>query len=118
LEKRSWSDGLESQWEGVEVAGAVETAFGDLTQVADRLSQARAGTENARVGVQIEQALDGVTLAVNALLASADIKCTLAQPPVEVNTRPRGPNGEMITRCFHAPAHCWNGIGNRITPCP
>lgn len=92
--------------------------MGDLAKAGLRLVQYRAIQEDARSGVHVSNAIDSVVLAMDALVAGDDIKCTLAQPPEDMNTRPRGPSGALITRCFHKPAHCWDGVGSRIDPCP
>jgi len=61
--------------------------------------------------------LQGLGLSVSAMFAAADIECNIVQPPKPVDTRPRGANKAMVTRCRHNPAHCWDGQGNYIS-CP
>jgi hypothetical protein len=101
--------------EGSDVTATHQTAF-ELIQIADRLS-ARRGEGSQRYDVHVTHAVSSIALAVNALFASADVKCDLVDPPEDVNTRPRGPHNEMITQCFHYPPHCWNGQGQQIS-CP
>jgi hypothetical protein len=113
-----WTDRSKSQWQGLEAPDDVRRALGDLTKVGDRLIQVRAFRAETRAASHVNNAVGGVVLAISALMATGDIKCTLADPPEEVDTRPRGPGGAMITKCFHKPAHCWDGIGNQINPCP
>jgi hypothetical protein len=55
--------------------------------------------------------------AIEALQAASRTKCTLASPPKDINTRPQGPDGELIMRCEHDPAHCWSFTGKQIA-CP
>jgi hypothetical protein len=117
-EEQESEDSWEAHWEGLEASEDVGRALGDLARVGDRLVQVRALRAEPRSEAHIRNAVDGVVLAISALVASGDIKCNLARPPEDVDTRPRGPAGAMITKCFHQPAHCWDGIGNRIDPCP
>ncbi|MDQ4096777.1 MAG: hypothetical protein M3144_02760 [Actinomycetota bacterium] len=51
------------------------------------------------------------------LMAAVDYQCTLADPPESIKGRPIGPNGNMMHKCFHDPAHCWDGTW-QSTRCP
>lgn len=57
-------------------------------------------------------------LAAAAVAASVDTKCTIGgEAEADVYRRPHGQNDEMIERCKHKKAHCWDGAGNLIR-CP
>jgi hypothetical protein len=55
-----------------------------------------------------------------AAASSADVvdaKCNLAAGAVEIESRPDGPNNDLILRCRHDPPHCWTYTGTSIK-CP
>jgi hypothetical protein len=95
--------------------GILESAFdlqrrgASLLRIAGQLDPARAW--------QVRMSMSSIGIAVTGLFAACDTKCTLAGDPVPVRTRPEGPNDDMITRCEHDPAHCWDGSGRKID-CP
>jgi hypothetical protein len=113
-----WTGGSGAKWEGLDAPEDVRAALGDLGTAGRTLARVRASRDERWSVSHVDNALNGVFLAANALLASPDIMCDLADPPADVDTRPIGPGGSMVTKCFHKPAHCWDGIGNQIKPCP
>jgi hypothetical protein len=94
----------------------VDQAAGDLVGIADGLAELARQSSGPRT-VQLRSAVYALGNAVSALCAAADIECNIVQPPAPVDTRPRGPNNDMVTQCTHDPTHCWDGIGINIT-CP
>lgn len=94
----------------------VEQVAGDLVYIADGLAELVRRSSGPRT-VQLRSAVYSLGNAITALCAAADIECNITQPPASVDTRPRGPNDDMITRCTHNPAHCWNGTGVKMA-CP
>jgi hypothetical protein len=93
----------------------VEAAF-ELQRYGSAL-QRMAGQLDRRSARLVVTAMSSVGIAATALFAAADTQCTLDDEPADVRTRPEGPNHDMITRCEHDPAHCWDGNG-RYTTCP
>jgi|SRR6266487_3870233 len=95
----------------------LRSATAQLLDVSARLSSLARENPDPSVSAHLATAMDALGASVTALFASVDIKCTLAEPPSEVDTRPRGPDNEMVTKCFHEPAHCWSGAGKYVV-CP
>lgn len=98
------------------VVDAVLTTAWQLQQSGDRLGRVISELPDESAS-RMAPALYALGLSVTAMFAAADIECNLAQPPKAVETRPRGPNHAMVTKCRHTPAHCWDGQGNYIS-CP
>lgn len=101
-----------------EAVGGIQEAIAGLTEIGDRLGELGYESAEPRMRVFLDHAIGSVAGAVNALYATGNVKCNLAQPPADLDTRPRGPDHRMITKCFHNPAHCWDGTGNYVDPCP
>lgn len=98
-----------------QLEGVIRSVLGVAGEVTKLVS---VGNVPPRFLINIGQAVESLALAANALMAAADIKCTLAKPPSDVRIRPRGPAGELITECIrHDPQHCWTGSGQQIS-CP
>jgi hypothetical protein len=95
----------------------------ELVDLAFRLQQFNDGLQHAasvldrRSSRLVTTAMSALGMAATALFAAADTKCTQGGTEADVRTRPEGPNHDMITRCEHDPAHCWNGVGSSIK-CP
>lgn len=66
--------------------------------------------------MQVQRALVSLAVASTAMYAAVEARCTLDQPPTELDTEPRGPDHKLITRCKHFPPHCWEGT--TFVPCP
>ncbi len=112
------SSEADTRWEGLQSTWDVGRAVEDVSRANDRLVRIEVERSEPRLAFHLEHAASGLALAVNAMFASADVKCTLAQPPEDVRTRSSGPDGDMVTKCFHDPPHCWDGGGHRVNPCP
>jgi hypothetical protein len=108
----------DSRWDGLRSTWDVGEVVEDISRVKDRLVTVEAEHPETGRALHLEHAVSGLALAVNAMFASADVKCTLLEPPEDVVTRSAGPDGDMITKCFHDPPHCWDGNGRRLKPCP
>jgi hypothetical protein len=69
--------------------------------------------------IDTDRIISVLQTALLAFAAANDIKCTAdGKEPVDLHTRPEGPDGEMIMRCEHDPSHCYSyGEGHRIS-CP
>lgn len=93
----------------------LESAF-DLQRRAASLQPITGQLDPARAW-QVVISMSSIGVAVTGLFAACDTKCTISGDPVPVRTRPEGPNEDMITRCEHDPAHCWDGSGRKID-CP
>jgi hypothetical protein len=104
-----------AEFEG-EVADTIFASAWRLLEVGDRLGQTVNELPDESAS-HMMTALEALGLSVSAMFAAADIECNLAQPPKAVDTRPRGANKAMVTRCRHNPPHCWDGHGDYIT-CP
>lgn len=50
---------------------------------------------------------------VNALLAASSAKCTLANPPADIDVLP-GSTGDLIMRCQHPQPHMWDLEGHKL----
>jgi hypothetical protein len=109
-----------AEWEGLRGVTSIASEYGaivaQISAVSQRLVSLRAVSQRGS-GANLYYAITALGLAANALFASADTKCTLAEPPEDVETRPIGPDDSMMTRCYHEPSHCWNGQGSRVN-CP
>jgi hypothetical protein len=64
------------------------------------------------VNLHVAMALAGTSSA-----AAVDIRCDLAAGAVDIESRPDGPNNDLILRCRHDLAHCWTCIGTSMK-CP
>jgi hypothetical protein len=103
-----------------ELRQIVLEAASQLILVGDRLSSIiGSGRRGAFADGQLASVTELLGFTVSALFAAVDTKCGLdpGSEPTDVDTRPRGPNHHMITRCRHNPPHCWDGQGTFI-PCP
>jgi hypothetical protein len=109
-----------TEWEGLHGAKDIPSGYGaivaQISTVSEQLVLLRSTAQRGS-GAHLYYAIAALGSAANALFASANTKCTLAEPPEDVETRPIGPDESMVTRCYHAPSHCWNGEGARIS-CP
>jgi hypothetical protein len=109
-----------AEWEGLRGVANIASEYGGLVSqistVSRQLVSLRA-TNQRGSGANLYYAITALGLAANALFASADTKCDLANPPEDVETRPNGPDDSMMTRCYHDPSHCWDGNGARVK-CP
>jgi hypothetical protein len=106
--------------EDPELREIVVEAASQLNLVGDRLSSIiGSGRRGAFADGQLASVRELLGFTVSALFASIDTKCDLdpSNAPTDVDTRPRGPNHHMITRCRHNPPHCWDGQGAFIA-CP
>jgi hypothetical protein len=101
-----------------EIESEVRRFHASLAEVADRLTEMSGDWSGTRFETYVGDAVFGIRTAATALYAAADMRCTLEQPPSDLDTRPRGPDKRMITQCFHDPAHCWDGTGTYVDPCP
>jgi len=94
----------------MEAARQVQEIGSGLGEIADRLPLTSQ--------VQLTSALDLMGIAVTAMFACVDKKCDWdGLPPSPIESRPRGPNRDLIQRCRHDPPHCWDGNDKNI-PCP
>lgn len=94
----------------VESAQQVMAIGSDLAEIVDRVPWAGQ--------VQLAAALDLMGVAVTAMFACVDEGCDmegLKLSPIE--SRPRGPNRDLILKCRHDPPHCWDRTGTKIV-CP
>jgi hypothetical protein len=89
----------------------------DISRTADRI-MSFASNRPSRSSVQALAAVQALSLAATAFLSSVDAQCDLDQPPTSLDTRPRGQDHRLITRCQHDPPHCWEGTVFIACPAP
>lgn len=68
-------------------------------------------------GLRMANFYVAMALAGTSSAGPVDVKCNLAVGAVEIESRPDGPNNDLILRCRHDPPHCWTYTGTSMK-CP